>query len=147
MPLQPAFLGYLPSTDLNVTGAGATYTLGGVTALTEVFDVGGNFTTAGVFTAPVTGKYFLTLSIYVTGCTIATSFSSRIITSNGTYLHQTTRAASALDYQSLRSISADMDVGDTASCTMIASGEAGDTDDILGSATGFRTSFGGFLQS
>jgi hypothetical protein len=58
MPLQPAFLGVLQSNDLNATGDGTNYVLGATTALTETFDQSSNFTTAGVFTAPVDGIYY-----------------------------------------------------------------------------------------
>lgn len=58
MPLQPSFLGVLQSNDLNATGDSTSYTLGGTTALSEAFDQGSNFTTAGVFTAPVDGIYY-----------------------------------------------------------------------------------------
>lgn len=43
-----------------VTGDGTTYTIGaaatGLTAWTEVYDIGGNFNTNGTFTAPASGK-------------------------------------------------------------------------------------------
>lgn len=67
MPLQPAFLAVLPSSDLNATGDGTTYTLGGTTALTEIFDQGGDFNTNGTFTAPVTGRYSLVGAIDTNG--------------------------------------------------------------------------------
>lgn len=61
---QPAFSAYLGTTDLNVTGDGTTFNLGDTdvgTALTELFDIGGNFTPGAsggaVFTAPVAGIY------------------------------------------------------------------------------------------
>lgn len=57
-PLNPMFGGLLDSSDLSATGGGVTYTLGAVTPLTILFDQNNNFTTGGVFTAPVSGKYF-----------------------------------------------------------------------------------------
>jgi hypothetical protein len=55
---QPAFYAYLAATVANVTGDGSAFDYGTTTALTEVFDQGGDFNTNGTFTAPVTGLYF-----------------------------------------------------------------------------------------
>ena len=55
MPLQPAFMAYLTSTQANVTGNGTEYDITGA-IWTEVKDIGGNFVN-GTFTAPVAGTY------------------------------------------------------------------------------------------
>lgn len=133
-PLTSCFLAYLASTDSNVTGAGATYILGNVTALTEVFDLHGDFNTNGTFTAPVTGRYDLRSFIYITGTTIATSFVIQLVTSNRTYQSTFSRAALASDQTSMISTIADMDSADTATVKIIVSGEASDTDDVSGSS-------------
>lgn len=57
MPLQPAFYGLLSADDTNVTGNSTPYVLGQSHVLTKGFDQNSNFTTGGVFTAPVTGIY------------------------------------------------------------------------------------------
>jgi len=57
LPLQCKFSAYLDASDLDATGDGTVYTLGGTTALTELYDIGSNFNTNGTFTAPVTGYY------------------------------------------------------------------------------------------
>lgn len=59
MPLQPSFLGISTGGDSNVTGDNTVFVFGSGTALTEVFDRSASFTTAGIFTAPVTGLYYL----------------------------------------------------------------------------------------
>lgn len=59
MPLQPAFLYVLQSNDLNATGDSTGYILGSGNALTQIFDQNSDCTTAGIFTAPVTGIYSL----------------------------------------------------------------------------------------
>src|SRR5690349_8738436 len=86
LPLQPAFLAYLASTDSNVTGDGTGYTLGTNVAFTEIFDQGNNFNTNGTFTAPVTGRYFFFAAI-LTGDLGAANTSARVLlpTSNRTY--------------------------------------------------------------
>ncbi len=134
-PLQPSFLAYLPSSDTNVTGNAATYTLGSVTALTEVFDRGTNFNTNGTFTAPVTGRYQLSVGTRITGCTIATTGTININTSNRGFQTSIQRPAGSTYFQPSLSVLADMDAADTFTCTILSLGEAGETDDILGSAS------------
>lgn len=61
-PLQSAFLVYLASDDtisISSGGTGANLVLGSNTAVTEAFDVGGDFAT-DTYTAPVDGIYFFT---------------------------------------------------------------------------------------
>lgn len=131
-PLQPAFLAYLGSIDSNVTGNNGSYNLGSVTALTEVFDQNGDFNTNGTFTAPVTGKYFMCSGSLVIGCTIASTYSQRFITSNRTFLFQFQRTAGSSNFGLSGQALADMDAGDTWVLNIIVGGEAADTDDIYG---------------
>lgn len=133
-PLNPAFLSYLASTATNKTGNGATYTLG-TDALTEVYDRGNNASTAGVFTAPVTGIYDLRAQITVTGATIATTFVIALVTTARTYQKTFIKAAGSQDESIDISALCDMTATDTAHVNITVSGEAGDTDDILGGAT------------
>jgi len=84
---QPAFLGLLGSADTNATGGGTTYTIGGTTALTEIFDQNGDFTTAGVYTAPIAGKHVFNTSVQLASLSSSmTSSSYNIVTSNRTYV-------------------------------------------------------------
>ena len=137
-PLQPAFLGVLGTNDTNATGAGATYTLGTGNALTEIFDQGGDFTTAGVFTAPVTGRYQLSYNLTYSSLTALMTFiGANITTSNRVYsigyinigLVRTVAAASDLGYSSTTAL-ADMDAGDTFTVTAAIHGGAGNTATI-----------------
>jgi hypothetical protein len=130
---QPAFLAYLASEDINVTGAGTAYTFGTNTALTEAFDQGSDFS-GTTFTAPVTAKYQLGTQMLVIGCTTASTFNTRIVTSNRTYFTQTQRVGSALNFNSILNVMGDMDIADTAYVTVQISGEAADTDDLTASA-------------
>lgn len=141
--VQPSFLGYLGATVLNKTGNGTVYTLG-TDALTEVYDRGSNFTTAGVFTAPVTGIYDLRAQVTVTGNTIATTFVISIVTTARTYTYTFTKAAGAQDESVSISALADMNATNTATVTIAVSGEAADTSDIKGGAT-LETYFCGTL--
>lgn len=130
---KPAFLGYLDSIDADVTGTGTIYVLGTNTALTERFDQGGNFTTNGIFTAPVTGKYQLSANAFVGDCTISTQLNLVITTSNQQY--ETTEfkpAASAIFMTRALSYLCDMDAGDTAFVRISSFGEAADTNDLIG---------------
>lgn len=74
---QPCFYAFIPSNDNNVTGDGTTYTLGTNVAFTKSFDNGSNFSTNGIFTAPVTGKYYFSGSCLVGG--IGILFTSSIL--------------------------------------------------------------------
>lgn len=142
--LQPAFLGRLNTTDVNVSGTGTVYQLGTNTALTEVFDQNADFNTNGTFTAPVTGRYHLEAQLWVTGTTVATSLRINLVTSNRTYSKIYNRVAAATDFVQNITVLADMDATDTAVVQVVTSGEAGDTDDLLGGAT-VACYFSGYL--
>jgi len=140
---NPSFLAYLAATVNDKTGNGTAYTLG-TDALTEVFDRGSNFNVNGTFTAPVTGIYDLRSQVTVTGATIATTFVISIVTTARTYTHTFIKAAGAQNESVLITALCDMSATDTAHVTITVSGEAGDTDDILGAASA-QTYFCGCL--
>lgn len=147
-PLQPAFLAYLGSDDLNKTGAGTAWTLGSSTALTEVFDQSGDFATSGTFTAPVTGRYFLTATMRIGGITVAmTNGTLTLTTSNRAmgWLINVGAVQVATNNVSLTATAfVDMDAADTATVSITISNGAGDTADIQGGSS-MNTSFGGHL--
>ena len=113
-PLQPAFQARPASLQNNIaTGTPITVIFG-----TEIYDVNGDFS-SNTFTAPVTGKYILSYSIYLQNIdTAATYYEGHIHTSNRDYY------ASSIDpdfadadfaYFSFSGTSTvDMDAGDTA---------------------------------
>ena len=141
---QPAFLAFLNATALNKTGNGTQYALG-TDVLTEVFDQANNFNTNGTFTAPFTGKYLLSCTVRVTGCTIATFIQSYASTSNRQYHFVSGRPASNQDMGSTVTCIADMDAGDTSVWVVFTQGEAGVTDDIMGDASVLLTYISGYL--
>lgn len=142
-PLQPAFLAYLASTANDKTGNGTSYTLG-TDALTKVYDQNSDFNTNGTFTAPITGKYKLDCTIWVTGNTVATVFRPKAVVSNGDFQTTWSRAGSSSDGSGSVSLQTDMDAGDTAVMQIAVFGEAAATSDIRGAADRV-TSYGGHL--
>lgn len=152
MPLQPAFLAYLASTDNNVTGNGATYTFGDTdsfTALTEVFDQNGDLTPGAsggaIFQAPVTGKYFIEMEATFSQATNATQTDIRIVSSNRTYVYLNTFSASAATNAAMLQVLTDMDASDTITWTAALNGIGGNTADALGTAN-LRCHVSGFLS-
>jgi hypothetical protein len=83
-PLTSAFNYYLGTADTNATGDNLTATIGGGHALTKVYDQGSNCSTGGLFTAPVTGKYFFSFTVL---------FSSLQASSKNCFLYLVTSAA------------------------------------------------------
>lgn len=140
---QTCFSGYLDSTKLNKTGNSAIYNIG-TDALTEIFDQGADFLTTGVFTAPITGQYLLTSHANLTGCTVGFLASHQIVTSNRFYAFLYIRNDGSQDWFVKCECLSDMDAGDTAYSRITGGGEAGNTQDIGGSAN-FNTGFSGCL--
>lgn len=142
MPLQPAFLAYLGTTVTNVTGNGTPWQLGTTTALTEIYDINGDFNTNGTFTAPVTGKYTFAAGAIFIGCTNPASGQVQFVASNRT-LNAYQYGAGTTVYGLNAVVTVDMDAGDTLVVNFVVNGEAGNTDDIQGDAS--NTWFSGYL--
>jgi len=151
MPLQAAFLAVLPSTDDNVTGEGTVWTLGSVTALTEIFDQNGDFNTNGTFTAPVTGRYKLTMAFNIkedeTPGMASTDCEISILTSNRTWNclkeNPSVLIANKVDMLPCATIFVDMDIGDTAVSRVMCDGAGSKLVDVYGIGT--RSHFSGSL--
>lgn len=143
-PSQPAFLSYQNSSAANVTGDGTAYTLGSSTALTEAFDQGGDITTGGTFTAPVTGRYYLGSNFLLQSLVNGTNvLNSRINTSNATYNLNNDNDCFTGNNQYEMVTFADMDAADTATISILATGGTKIVDLYGGSDR--RTSFWGWL--
>jgi len=97
---------------------------------TENFDVGNNFASS-IFTAPVTGKYQLSLLIRGLDLdTAATYYYFQIKTSNRTYriIQTPVFTADVGNFGWSLSVTADMDANDTAHCEIYQSGGTVQTD-------------------
>ena len=142
-PSNPAFLARNSSTDSNVTGNGTEAT---IDFDTEVFDQGGDFA-SDTFTAPVTGRYQLNVSCEVSGVTSSHTVGQlQIKTSNRTIMadQNDTFQSAGSNGQCMYhgSFLADMDAGDTVTCTMTVH-NGSQVVDILAN----NTHFSGFLAS
>ena len=126
MPHQPAFLAQPASTQLNVgTSTTVTVVFGG-----ERFDQNADFA-SNTFTAPVTGKYQLSYSLYLTNIdSAATYYEIYIQTSNRAYgFVIDPNFASDLSYLTLTgSVLADMDASDTSYVSLRMQGGTAQTD-------------------
>ena len=137
MPLTPAVLAKLDTQDYNVTGNGDTYVLGAGNALTKIFDQNNDFVSTGTFTAPVTGRYLITSSFrshnILSGHTLMIN---NIITSNRTYLGTYANpynSSNSVNYGCWQGVAfADMDSGDTCTCTSTVSGSTKTIDYLNG---------------
>jgi hypothetical protein len=129
-PLQPSFSAYLPSDISNATGNGAVYTLG-TSPLTIIFDQNSNFTTGGVFTAPVTGVYLFNFAAYFINCVSASDLLLQFLYTSGATNFQIKRDPSSMDYSNIVAFILKMTAADTCVFRLLVSGEAGDTDTLL----------------
>ena len=149
MPLQPAFYAHLSATDSNVTGAGATYLLGSGNALTIISQQGSGLATNGIFTAPVTGDYHFTASLFVTDITAAMTQYDMYFLANGVSIIYGSRANLAAirtpANDAIINITSDffLGAGQTCQVAIIVSNGAGNTADITGGSV--LSSFCGYL--
>ena len=131
-PLQPAFLATASQAD-NVTGNSALYT---IIFDNEVFDQNGDFDGTSTFTAPVTGKYYIGVSVGLQGlaadsvermfCQIVAS--NRTMEGNEVSLEA---VKSSSNYVILHwAVLIDMDAADTVVCKILCSGAASNMVDI-----------------
>lgn len=134
MPLQPFVELKQTSQASNVTGDGTTYTIAWDT---ETFDVGSNYA-SNTFTAPVTGHYLVSASIYLGGMTAAADTIQYNVTfTNRTYCCWTQNVN---DLDSTRSVVCSvigqMDAGDTITQTCRVNGESSNVVDFIDSGGG-----------
>jgi hypothetical protein len=135
---QPGFSVYPTIGQDNIAVGSAVTVVWG----TEIFDQNANFAT-NVFTAPVTGKYQMNVSLYMTFLDSGASYYSlTIVTSNRSYsgVFDMSKFSADVTYWTFEmSRFVDMDAGDTAYITITQVGGAQQSDISTGS------SFSGFL--
>ena len=142
MAAHPCVMATNSADDSNVTGSSsAPY----VDFDNEVFDQGGDFA-SDIFTAPVTGRYLMTMTLGISGITSAVSQISvqAVVSNNNSYLwYENDWSGVGYMFRSAAYI-VDMDASDTAKIQVDNNGEASDVHDIAGSSDG-RTSVGYYL--
>jgi len=128
MPLQPAFLARPASAQTNFGADGNNDT---VVFGTEVFDQNADFA-SNTFTAPVTGKYQLSVNLYLTDLDSAANYyQATLITSNRSYFYAYDVSSTDSDpnrFTFQLTVLADMDANDTASVGVLQSGGTAQTD-------------------
>ena len=133
-PLQPAFLVQPTSTQSNIANDGSYVT---IVLGTERFDAGGNFA-SNTFTAPVTGKYCLSASLYMAAMDSAATYMQIYLrTSNRDYVNLLHTAGFDVDgYNTMHiTVLADMDAADT--CTLVALQSEGTAQTDIGTTSWF----------
>jgi hypothetical protein len=135
---QPAFLVKPTSNQENMASSAVTVIFG-----TEVFDQANNFA-SNTFTAPVTGKYQLSGSLYLSNIDTGASYTISLVTSNRNYVFNdnpqlwlASDGAIVMPF----SVLADMDINDTAYIVVNQGGGAQQTDVTT------ESWFSGFLVS
>lgn len=124
-PLQASFLVTDGTGASNVTGDGTVYTQ---LWPTEVFDQGSNFA-SNTFTAPVTGRYLLTVNVMLDNLLAAhTGRELRLVTSNRDYRNNYNFLLAETDHSMDIAVIADMDENDTATVTLVVSGSTKTVD-------------------
>ena len=144
MPLQPCFACSLSADDLNVTGNGASYTLGTVTPFNELLDQGNHFS-GTAFTAPVAGNYYFSGRVKFSDVLNATRLQISIVSNLLSFGDDLQLTAPYTHNTYVGSISAiiPMLALDQAFLVITVNGLGGNTADIM--ASGNQTTFSGNL--
>ena len=129
MPTQPAFLVTNTGAQNNISNSGSVITL---VADSEIFDQGGDFS-ANTFTAPVTGRYQINLSVALSNMdTAASDYYIVIVTSNRSYNHFVDPTQYVADVAGRHTFSismlCDMDASDTVFAGFVQDAGTAQTD-------------------
>jgi len=141
-PLQPAFRAYRNAAADNVTGNGAWYS---IIYDVENFDQNSDYSTAtGIFTAPITGNYYLSTGLVLNGCDEAVLVNIGIVTTSLAYYQPFGGCTGGHYIGSHVSVVAPMTAGDTAYVRCAAVGEESNRDDMR-VTEGIENFFCGYL--
>jgi len=148
MAAQPAVFANNSADDANVTGNGTVAT---VDFDQEIFDQNADFA-SDTFTAPVTGRYYVSAQVYISGITTATtSMFLKAVASNRTiilaHFNTDTNNCPFVSYVLQGGTYIDMDATDTLTITATSSGESGAVHDINTTAVGAGTTIGISLEA
>jgi hypothetical protein len=149
MAAQPAVFAEATANDANETGAGAAHT---VLFDGELFDQNGDWNTSNTFKAPITGRYYVSSQVWISGITTATtSMFLKAVASNRTIIlaHFNTDSTNCpfVSYVLQGGTYIDMDLNDELIITVTSSGESSDVHDIGSSASGVSTTVGISLEA
>jgi hypothetical protein len=150
MPLQCCFHAYVNATILNATGNNTNYQ---IVFNTETFDQGSNYNNAtGLFTAPATGRYAFTYSLYLTGLVNHGQYFTQLVTTSLTYtLSDIQPNANILTFATNLSVTnptifVAMTAGDTAFVRINVNGGTNtQVVNIFGAINDPRSNFSGYL--
>jgi len=136
-------IGILTSNATDKTGAGTAFNIGAATApYTYIIRRASTDFSLGVFTltsGPNASAVLINGSVTLTGCTVNTGIQIRIVTSNRTYAKTINRPAASTDTVVNICAICDMDAADTAKIAVVGTGEAGNTDDLVGGTSTAKT--------
>jgi len=140
---QPYFQAYLSANTGNVTGDGTVYT---VAFNSTVANVGSSFNTGTfTFTAPVTGRYIFTGTIYwASSVTVATTYLTQLVTTGATYNVSSFGAPNVTNGTLVDSFSVIVPMTATNTAYINVTGSGGTKNTIIGGLQAL-SNFGGFL--
>lgn len=124
-PLQPSFLATISADQTDCTGDSTGFT---VPFGTEIYDQGSDFA-SNTFTAPVTGRYFLSAAIRPENLLVTHTIRRiSIVTSNRAYSVTHNYSLAQTNLTLAHSVIADMDAGDTATIELMVDGSTKTVD-------------------